>query len=133
MDNLLVAIQCFILWRVSDKKAFCMQEMLLLFCAVLKFRSNNRLLKFLSMGLNIKYRFSSTELLRTGIVHLSLYVTTSYTALLCTDHIKFGLDNFGLDWTGTENFGSDQIRKFQIFKLGQLADCRYPIPPDAHL
>ena len=62
------------------------------------------------MGLNIIQRFSSTELLRTGIVRLSIYVATSYTALVCSDQIGFGSDNFGSDQNGTENFGSDRIR-----------------------
>ena len=44
VNNLLVVIRRFILWRVSDEKSFSVcQEMLPLFRAVLKFCSTNRL------------------------------------------------------------------------------------------
>ena len=44
-------------------------------------------------------------------MHLSIYVATSYTVVLCSDQIGFGSDNFESDRNGTENFGSDSDQK----------------------
>ena len=92
------------------------------------------------MGLNIIQTFSGTDLLRIGMLHLSIYVETLYTALLRLDQIGFGSDKFGSERTRTESLGSDRIRirKFRIgsgriCKSGQLSDCKYPIRSDAHV
>ena len=56
----------------------------------LTLRKIAKISKTLGMGLNIIQRFNSTELLRTGIVRLSIYAATSYATLLCSYHIRFG-------------------------------------------